>query len=140
MASKSGSWATRVSSAAGVFFSIGLVAAAHASPGALTSASELAAIRAAADAGRSPYKEDRSRLMNDARKSWAWGSISGPIGTTGTPSSKKCQPIGTSAGADYLLEGAPDAYAQVLGAHLSGDMSLAQQARGRVLEIGRAHV
>src|SRR5262245_62990053 len=73
--------------------------------------------------------------MNDARKSWAWGSISGPIGTTGTPSSKKCQPIGTSAGADYLLEGAPDAYAQVLGAHLSGDMSLAQQARGRVLDL-----
>src|SRR6185503_12771888 len=110
-----------------------LAAPAHASPGALTSASELAVYRAAADAGTSPQKDDRARLLQDSRKAWAWGSVSGEYGTTGTTASKKCQPLASSS--DYLLEGAADAYAQVLGAHLAGDQSLAQQARTHVLDL-----
>jgi hypothetical protein len=108
--------------------------AASASPGALTSASELAAIRAAADAGSSPQKGDRDRLLQDARKSWAWGSTSGEWGTFDVSGSKKCQPSGGGS-ASYLLEGAPDSYAQALGAHLSGDWSLASQARAHVLDL-----
>jgi hypothetical protein len=108
--------------------------AASASPGALTSASELAAIRAAADAGSSPQKENRDRLLQDARKSWAWGSTSGAWGTVDVSGSKKCQPS-NGGSANYLLEGAPDSYAQALGAHLSGDASLASQARTHVLDL-----
>ena len=109
-------------------------AAAHASPGTLTSAPELAAIRAAADAGTSPQKEYRDRLLTDARKTWAWGSVSGEYGTTDISGSKKCHPI-QNAASDYLLEGAPDAYAQILGSFVSGDESLARNARAHVLDL-----
>jgi hypothetical protein len=115
---------------------MGLAAsAASASPGALTSATELAAYRAAADAGSSPQKENRARLLTDARAAWAWGSVSGEFGTTGTSSSKKCHPLASTSGADYLLDGAPDAYAQVLGSFLARDESLARQARTHVLDL-----
>ena len=109
--------------------------AAEASPGTLTSAAELAVYRAAADAGSSPQKDYRARLLTDARASWQWGSVSGAFGTTGTPSSKKCQPLGSSSGADYLLQGAPHAYAQALGSHLGRDESLAREARTHVLDL-----
>jgi hypothetical protein len=109
--------------------------AAHGSPGTLTSAAELAVYRAAADAGSQPQKDNRARLLTDAREAWAWGSISGEIGTTGTSSSKKCQPLASTSGADYLLEGAPDAYAQAVGSFLAPDQSLAQQARTHVLDL-----
>jgi hypothetical protein len=110
-------------------------AVASASPGTLTSAAELAVYRAAADAGTQPQKDDRTRMVSEAHKTWAWGTISGAIGTTGTPSSKKCQPLASSSGADYLLEGAPDAYAQAIGSFLAPDQSLAQQARTHVLDL-----
>jgi hypothetical protein len=137
MASESGARVIHVARAAGVLaLGLGLTgAAAHASPGALTSAPELAAIRAAADAGTSPQKDYRTRVLTDAREAWAWGSVSGEYGTTVSSGSKKCHPLSNPAGADYLLEGAPDAYAQVLGAHLAGDPSLAQQARAHVLDL-----
>jgi hypothetical protein len=120
-------------SCAAVVFAIGAVA--HASPGTLTSAAELAAYKAAADAGQSPQKDDRTRLLSDARKSWSWGSVSGEYGTTADASgAKKCHPLSDPA-SNYLLEGAPDAYAQVMGSFLSGDTSLAQQARTHVLDL-----
>jgi hypothetical protein len=108
---------------------------AHASPGTLTSAAELAVIRAAADAGSSPQKEDRDRLLVEAREAWRWGSVSGPFDTTGTTGAKKCRPLGTTANPDYLIEGAPAAYAQVLGAHLANEPTLAVQARIHVLDL-----
>jgi len=115
---------------------VGLVAnAANASPGTLTSVAELTAYRAAADAGSSPQKENRARLLTDAREAWAWGSVTGAFGTTGTPTSKKCQPLAGGSGADYLLEGAPDAYAQVMGSVLARDESLAREARTHVLDL-----
>ena len=109
--------------------------AANASPGALTSAAELVVYRAAADAGSSPQKDHRARLLSDARATWQWGTVSGAIGTTGTTTSKKCQPLGSSSGADYLLEGAPHAYAQAIGSILGRDDSLAREARTHVLDL-----
>ena len=136
IASESGTTRRTWPAAGLIAIGLGLAAsAASASPGALTSATELAAYRAAADAGSSPQKENRTRLLDDARKAWGWGSVSGEFGTTGTPSSKKCQPLGTSSGADFLLEGAPDAYAQVLGSVLARDESLARAARTHVLDL-----
>lgn len=111
------------------------MSAAHASPGTLTSAAELAAYRAAADAGSSPQQENRTRLLVDAREAWAWGSVSGAIGTTGTLSAKKCQPLSGASGADYLLEGSADAYAQAIGSVLARDESLARESRTHVLDL-----
>jgi hypothetical protein len=137
-ASESGTTRVRSGACAAGILAFGVwvlaAAAAHASPGTLTSAAELAVVRAAADAGRSPAKEDRDRLLADARKTWAWGSVSGTYGTIDNAGSKQCSPT-NGVGVSYLLEGAPDAYAQVIGAHLSGDTSLASQARAHVLDL-----
>jgi hypothetical protein len=108
-------------------------ASAQASPGILTSAQELAAIRAAADAGRSPEAQESQRMIQDARRPWRWGSVSGEYVTTALPS-KTCHPADDPA-SDYLLEGAPDAYAQAIGALLTGDPELAAQAREHVLDL-----
>jgi hypothetical protein len=137
-ASESGTTRVRSGACAAGILAFGVwvlaAAAAHASPGTLTSAAELAVVRAAADAGSSPAKEDRDRLLADARKTWAWGSVSGAYGTIDNAGSKQCSPM-NGVGVSYLLEGAPDAYAQVIGAHLSGDTSLASQARAHVLDL-----
>jgi len=136
-----GGWPTagrcgaRAASAVALAASCALAAAAQASPGSLTSAAELASIKALADASIEPYAADRERLLVDARRDWPWGSVSGEYTTTGTSSSKKCHPVADATGADYLAEGAPDAYAQALGAHLAGDDALAQQARAHVLDL-----
>ena len=110
-------------------------AAAVASPGALTSAAELAEFRELADAGSLPQAADRTDLLSDARTTWAWGTVSGEYGTTQTTTSKSCHPVSPSTGTNYLVRGASDAYAQVLGAYLAGDDSLAREARDHVLDL-----
>jgi hypothetical protein len=116
-----------------------LLASAAATAGNLTSAAELSAVRVAADGGVAPHVYDREQLMTDARRSWRWGSVSGEFVTTESGGTKSCHPSGNPTGSDYLVDGAPDVYAKAIGSHLTGDESLAREARGRVLDLLDTH-
>lgn len=105
-----------------------------AAPG-LVDVEELEALRAAADAGQLPERWERDRLLVDARADWRWGSVSGDFVTSLSGDVKRCHPASDEGASSYLTQGAPDAYAQVLGALVSGDDELAQEARGHVLDL-----
>lgn len=134
------SWSSRRRGVAIATSLVALLAAevGGAAPG-LIGLDDLAALRAAADAGRSPEQSDRERLLEDARAAWRWGSVSGEFVTSSTGDGKRCHPLSNPAAAPYLTEGAPDAYARALGAHLSGDEALAAAARARLLDLVDTH-
>ena len=81
-------------------------------------------------------------MMSAARQGWRWGTVSGDfesIDPDGAgPLGKVCRDA-SNANADYLLEGAPDALAQAIGAVLTTDSAeataLAAAARINVLDL-----
>ncbi len=100
---------------------------AMASPGALTSAAELVTVNTTI----SPA--NRASLIADADDAWAFGTVSGEWTSVDIGGGdKECQPtVGDPA---YLLDGAPDAYAQALAAHL-GNTTFSDEARAEVLDL-----
>ncbi len=105
----------------------------------LVATTSLAALQQAAENGNEPEADWVARLLEDARRSWRWGSVSGAFVTSGPTYSKSCHPANDPLRTKYLKEGAPDAYAQVLGAHLASEEALAERARLRVLELVDTH-
>jgi hypothetical protein len=101
----------------------------------LTSTTSLAALRDAADEGHEPEEALVADLHDAARRGWRWGSVAGEFVTSGPRTSKTCHPANDPASTKYLKEGAPDAYAQILGAHLAGDAQLAVRARSHVVDL-----
>jgi alginate lyase len=132
-------WRTARAAIAGAASVLALLSAwkaqpAAASPGALTDSAALAAFKAKADAGNQPQAGYRASLLADATRSWRWGTVSGEFrNVTDSTGTKACKP--GSGSEQYLLEAAPDAYAQALGAHLGGPAALAPTARGHVLDL-----
>lgn len=101
----------------------------------LTSARALADLRSAAEEGDTAADALRERLLRDARRDWRWGSVSGEFVTSGPSEAKTCHPADDPQATEYLTEGASDAYAQALGAHLADDDGLGARARSHVLDL-----
>lgn len=107
--------------------------------GDLVSTPELVQIRELADSGDARVEAHVRRILQDARRDWRWGSARGAFTTTLDGTEKRCHPTSDANADRYLKDGAPDAFAQALGALLApgGDPALARAARARVLELSQ---
>jgi hypothetical protein len=103
----------------------------------LTSTEELSRVRELADRGVEPFVARRAALLAAAGRDWRWGSVSGEFVTTRDGVHKRCHPASDPERVDYLKEGAPDAYAKVLGYLTASDpeSEWASEARARVLDL-----
>lgn len=109
--------------------------------GNLTSPAELEAVADSADRGVVAARDMRDAIHAAATVGWRWGSVSGSYVTTLQSGDKICHPANDPGRADYLKEGAPDAYAKALAYHLraapdaDARLALAAEARDRVLDL-----
>jgi hypothetical protein len=105
--------------------------------GNLISLDELTELRLLADQGSTRHVAQRKAVLAAAQRPWRWGSVSGEFVTTLDGTTKRCHPTDDPAQIDFLKEGAPDAYAMVLGYLISTppDPALAEEARARLLDL-----
>jgi hypothetical protein len=123
--------------ACGLSLAIACAPGTQAGAGNLTSPEELAQVRELVALNVEPLAQRHAALVVASQRPWRWGSVSGEFVTTLDGLKKRCHPASDSKQIDYLKNGAPDAYAKVLGylTESQPDPMRVEEARARVLDL-----